>query len=215
MNRLLIIGAGGHGKVVADIAAHCGYKDIAFLDDDTSLKSCWNYPVVGVSSDGEKYIDADFFVAIGNPETREMVQGKLTGLNIISLVHPDAVIAPDVVIGRGTAVMAGAVVNPGSSIGEGCIINTGATVDHDNKIENFVHVSVGCHLAGAVTVGKATWIGAGAVVSNNVNICGGCTIGAGAVVVKDIRERGTYVGVPAKMTGDKKMKYSENLCGGG
>lgn len=210
MNRLLIIGASGHGKVVADIAVHCGYKDIAFLDDDESLKSCLNYPVIGISMDIEKYIDADFFVAIGNPKTREKVQRKLAGMNIVSLVHPDAVIAPDVAIGKGTAVMAGAVINPGSVIGEGCIINTGATVDHDNRIEDFVHVSVGCHLAGTVTVGKSTWIGVGAVVSNNVNICGGCTIGAGAVVIKDISEPGTYVGVPAKRIEDKEMKHTEN-----
>ncbi|MCC8150395.1 MAG: acetyltransferase [Lachnospiraceae bacterium] len=210
MNRLLIIGASGHGKVVADIAAHCGYKDIAFLDDDTLIKSCMKYPVVGVLSDAEKYIDADFFVAIGNPNVREKVQEKLAGMNIVSLVHPDAVIAPDVIIGKGTAVMAGVVINPETSIGDGCIINAGATVDHDNKIENFVHVSVGSHLAGTVTVGRSTWIGAGTVVSNNVNICGGCMVGAGAVVVKDISEPGTYVGVPAKLIGDKEMKYAEN-----
>ncbi len=185
-----------------------------FLDDDISRKSCLNYPVIGVSTDAEKYINADFFVAIGNPKVREKVQEKLAGMNIVSLVHPDAVIAPDVAIGRGVAVMAGVVINPGTSIGEGCIINTGATVDHDNRIEDFVHVSVGCHLAGTVTVGKSTWIGAGTVVSNNVNICGGCMIGVGAVVVKDISEPGTYVGVPAKRIEDKKMEYSEKSGGG-
>jgi len=215
MNKLLIIGASGHGKVVADIAAHCGYKDIAFLDDDTSLKYCLDYPVIGVSADAEKYIDADFFVAIGNPKIREKMQKKLAEMNIVSLIHPDAVIAPNVVIGKGTAVMAGTVINTGSDIGEGCIINTGATVDHDNRIEDYVHVSVGSHLAGTVTVGKSTWVGVGVVVSNNVNICGGCTIGAGAVVVKVISEPGTYVGVPAKRIEDKKMKYTENPAWGG
>ena len=201
MNRLIIIGASGHGKVVADIAAHCGYMNIAFLDDDTTLKSCFSFPVIGISRDMEKFADADFIVAIGNPYIRENVQNKLLKkrLNVISLVHPDAVISPDVTIGRGTVVMAGTVINPGSVIGDGCIINTGATVDHDNRIDNYVHVSVGSHLAGTVAIGRYTWIGVGAVISNNVNICSDCTIGAGAVVVNDINEAGTYVGVPAKL----------------
>ena len=81
----------------------------------------------------------------------------------------------------------------------GCIINTASSVDHDCVLSDFVHVAVGAHLCGTVTIGNATWIGAGATVSNNVNICGECTIGAGAVVVKDIIEPGTYIGVPAKL----------------
>ena len=83
-------------------------------------------------------------------------------------------------------------------IGEGCIINTACSIDHDCKLGNFVHVAVGAHLAGSVTVGERTWVGAGATISNNISICGECMIGAGAVVVKDIAENGTYVGVPAK-----------------
>lgn len=198
--QLFIIGASGHGKVVADIASHCGYNEISFLDDDDTLDSCMGYPVVGKSSDAEKYKYCDFFVAIGNPETREKVLEKLQRARfyITSLIHPDAVIADSAHIGIGSVVMAGAVINPDAVVGKGCIINTGATVDHDNVIEDYVHVSVGAHLAGTVHVGKGTWIGAGAVVSNNVNICGGCMIGAGAVVVNDITIPGTYVGIPAR-----------------
>lgn len=88
--------------------------------------------------------------------------------------------------------------NPGAVIGKGCIINTCASVDHDCRVEDFVHVSVGAHVAGTVRIGERTWVGAGATVSNNVRICDDCMIGAGAVVVKDIMERGTYVGVPAE-----------------
>lgn len=218
MNRLIIIGASGHGKVVADIATHCGYIDIAFLDDDDTLKSCLGFPVVGKTFNAEKYKDYDFFVAIGNPDTREKVLEKLKGtqLNIVTLIHPDAVIADSVSVGIGTVVMAGAVVNPDSTIGSGCIINTGATVDHDNEIEDYVHVSVGAHLAGTVYIGKGTWIGAGAVVNNNVNICGNCMIGAGAVVVKDIDKPGTYVGVPArKVEKMDKQIVSPHKSGGG
>lgn len=217
MNRLIIIGASGHGKVVADIASHCGYEDISFLDDDDTLKSCIGFPVVGTSADMEKYKDCDFFVAIGNPDTREKVLEKLQRmqLNIITLIHSDAVIADSVSIGSATAVMAGVVINPDSRIGSGCIINTGATVDHDNVIEDFVHVSVGAHLAGTVHVGKGTWIGAGAVVNNNVDICGNCMIGAGAVVVRDIEEAGTYVGVPARKVEKMDRQISSPHKSGG
>lgn len=209
MNSLIIIGASGHGKVIVDIAVQCGYTNISFLDDNTTVTTCMGYPVIGVLGDAEKYFDSDFIVAIGNSQIRETVQSKLEimGFHLVSLIHPNAVIARDVKIGAGTVIMAGSVVNPGSVIGNGCIINTGATVDHDNRIDDYVHVSVGCHLAGTVTVGKSTWIGAGAIVINNVSICGRCMIGAGAVVVKDISEPGTYVGVPAEMIGDKNADY--------
>ena len=74
--------------------------------------------------------------------------------------------------------MAGTVINPGTKVGKGCIINTGATVDHDNEIGDFAHVSVGSHLAGTVRVGERSWVGAGAVVSNNITICADCVIGS-------------------------------------
>ena len=94
--------------------------------------------------------------------------------------------------------MAGAVINPGVRIGKGCIINTCSSMDHDCVVGDYVHIAVGSHLCGTVSVGDGTWIGAGATVSNNVSICSDCMIGAGAVVIKDIKESGTYVGVPAK-----------------
>lgn len=199
MKELIIIGASGHGKVIADIASKCGYTEIAFLDDNEDVKTCMGYPVKGASSRASNYATADFIVAIGNPVTREKIQKNLTsaGLHLATLVHPKAVVASNVVIGDGTVVMAGAVINPDSKIGNGCIINTGASVDHDNIIEDYVHISVGSHLAGTVTIGKGTWIGAGAVVSNNISICEGCMIGVGAVVVKDIISQGTYIGIPA------------------
>lgn len=219
MNRLVIIGASGHGKVVADIASHCGYDMISFLDDDDTLKSCMGYPVIGKSSTAERYKGCDFFVAIGNPNIRKKILKKLqrTRLDIATLIHPDAVIADSVSIGIGTVVMAGVVINPDSRIGNGCIINTGSSVDHDNVIEDYVHVSVGSHLAGTVRIGIGTWIGAGAVVSNNVNICGGCMIGAGAVVVKDIDEPGTYIGVPARKVNEMKntVMSTQSVGGGG
>lgn len=197
--RLIIVGASGHGKVVADIAKKNGYEDIAFLDDNTELKSCGAYPVIGTSRDLESYLDVDFIVAIGNAKIRQSLQEQIEDTaHITTLIHPDAVIADDVSINQGTVVMAGAVINPGVTIGKGCIINTCSSVDHDCQIGDFVHISVGSHIAGTVEIGKRTWIGVGAAVTNNVNICGDCMIGAGAVVIKDIGEAGTYVGIPAE-----------------
>ncbi len=201
MKKLIIIGASGHGKVIADIAVHCGYSDIAFLDDNEYAEECMGYPVVGATKTAGAYPDAEFIVAIGNPDIRKKIQEQLqnTGLRVISLIHPKAVVADHVEIGKGTVIMAGAIINSDSRIGDSCIINTGATVDHDNIIDDYVHVSVGSHLAGTVKIGKGTWIGAGAVVSNNISICDNCMIGAGAVVIKNIEQSGTYVGIPAKL----------------
>lgn len=191
--KLTIIGASGHGKVVADIARLNGYDAIEFLDDDPSISTCGEYPVVGRT---DKTIDGDVFVAIGNADIRERLSRDR---NLITLIHPKAVIADGVEIGEGTVVMAGVVINAGARIGKGCIINTASSIDHDCSIGDFCHISVGAHLCGTVVVGNKTWIGAGATVINNVNICGRCMIGAGAVVIKDIKIQGTYVGAPVKM----------------
>jgi sugar O-acyltransferase (sialic acid O-acetyltransferase NeuD family) len=201
-NKLIIIGASGHGKVVADIAIKMNkWQSIAFLDDDQAIKASMGLEVIGKTADAFTYKDeADFFVAIGSNATREKIQEKLIeeGLNVVSLIHPSAVIGTDVEISMGTAVMAGVVINSSSRIGKGCIINTSASLDHDNAIEDYVHISPGVRTAGSVRISKGTWVGIGSVVSNNVNICSGCKVGAGAVVVKDITDPGTYVGVPVK-----------------
>ena len=200
--KLIIIGASGHGKVVADIAEKLHkYEEIAFLDDNIGLKECMGYPVVGKSDEIENYQnEADFFVAIGNAEIRKKVMEHLKERNVSipTLIHPAAVVGSHVTIGEGTVAMAGAVINPDTVIGTGCIINTCASVDHDCRVGDYVHVAVGAHLCGTVEVGKSTWVGAGVAIKNNVRICNNCMIGVGAVVVKDIEEVGTYVGVPAR-----------------
>lgn len=212
MKQLVIIGASGHGKVVADIARKTGYNAISFLDDNEAIMECGGYAVVGKSS---QYVDVDcdVIVAIGNPIVRERIQKDVesAGKNIPALVHPNASIAENVEIGRGTVVVAGAVINPGARIGRGCIINTGASVDHDCEVADFVHVSVGAHVAGTVEIGERTWIGAGSTVSNNIRICADCMIGAGSVVIKNIEKPGTYIGVPAK----EKIVSKHMLIGGG
>jgi len=202
MNKLIIVGASGHGKVVADIALLNGYDEIYFVDDNSNIKSLGNYEVIG--SFGSIFDLAaneyDVFVGIGNASVRQRMQNQLEqrGYSVVTLIHPSAVVARDVQIGVGTVIMAGAVVNAGTVIGKGCIINTASSVDHDNKICDYVHVSVAAHTAGTVLVEDNTWIGIGAVISNNISISSDVMIGAGAVVVEDICESGTYVGVPAK-----------------
>lgn len=196
MKKLVIIGAGGNGKVIADVAEKNGYKDIVFLDDNDDVNECGGYPVVGKICEVDS-IDAEFVIGIGNAGVRKRIQESIEENKIVTLIHPNAVVADDVAIGSGTVIMAGAVINSGTHIGKGCIINTCSSVDHDCKVGDYVHISVGSHLCGTVVVQDETWIGAGAVVSNNVSVCGGCMVGAGAVVIKDIEESGTYVGVPA------------------
>lgn len=201
MKNLVIVGAGGHGRVVADIALKLGvYERILFLDDG-EVKESMGLPVVGKTSDVEKYIQtADIFVAIGNGKLRGKFIERLLamGASVPTLIHPSAIIGTCVDIGAGAAVMAGAVINPCAKIGKGCIVNTCSSIDHDCMIGDYCHIAIGVHLAGGVSAGTGTWIGAGATVSNNVSICADCMIGAGAVVVKDITESGTYIGVPAK-----------------
>lgn len=202
MNRLVIIGASGHGKVCADIAEKRGYEKILFLDDNKDLSFCAGYRVAGSTESFRDYINnaTSFFVAIGNPGIRQRITEEIEKEKgqIATLIHPDAVTGNTVKIGSGSAVMAGAVINPETVIGKSVIINTAASVDHDCYIGDFAHVSVGAHIAGTVKIGPRTWIGAGAVVINNLEICCDCTIGAGAVVVRDIDRAGTYIGVPAK-----------------
>lgn len=197
MNRLIIIGASGHGKVVADIAVLNGYKDIIFLDDNTDVQVCMGFPVVGKSTEAP---EGDIFVAIGNSKIRKKLMEFYSDRKQPVLIHPAATIASDVEIGNGSVVMGGTVINPGAKIGNGVIVNTSSSIDHDCVIGDYVHVAVGAHLCGTVNVGTETWVGAGAIISNNVNICGGCMIGAGAVVIKDIEKEGTYIGVPAKIS---------------
>jgi sugar O-acyltransferase (sialic acid O-acetyltransferase NeuD family) len=201
-NNLLIIGANGHGKVIADIALKMNkWKNIAFLDDDEKIKSSMGLDVIGKSYEAINYKEKyEIFVAIGNNATRESIitKLKLEDASIPTLVHPNAVIGKNVNLGYGTAVMAGVVINSCTKIGKGSIINTSATIDHDNLIEDFVHISPGAHLAGNVKIGHSTWVGIGGVVCNNIDITSNCMVGAGAVVTRNIVEIGTYVGVPAK-----------------
>lgn len=188
--KVIVIGASGHGKVIADIIRASCDEFIGFLDDDASKNT------LGVVSDWEKYSDYYFVIGIGNTEIREKISSL--PLKWYIAIHPSAVISPSVVIGEGSVVMPNAIINADAVIGKHCIINTVSVVEHNNRIGDYSHVSVGAKLGGTVLVGSKCWIGIGATVKNNVTICDNAIIGAGAVVVKNIEEEGTYVGVPAR-----------------
>lgn len=196
--KVVIIGAGGHGRVVADIVEAAGDTVLGFLDDSTTGNDKVN--IIGKSADAKKYCDEEtyLFVAIGNCKVRETIMNSLPNAKWYTAIHPSAVISPSAVIGEGTCVMPNAVVNNSAVVGKGVIINTCASVDHDDIIGDFVHIACGVHIAGTVSVGKGCWIGIGSTISNNITICDDLMIGAGTVIVKDIIEKGTYVGVPAR-----------------
>lgn len=197
---VVIIGASGHGKVIADIIVNSDDKVLGFLDDadDVQGKKIIGFPVLGKIADYDNYKDCEFVIAIGNPYVREKISNELP-VKWYTAIHPTAVISSlDVEIGEGTVIMANAVVNPSARIGKHCIINTGAIVEHDNILEDYVHLSPNVTLAGIVKVGKSTHIGAGSCTKQVLNIASDCIIGAGSVIVKDITESGTYVGVPAR-----------------
>lgn len=198
MNRLVIIGAGGHGKVIADIALKNGYTKICFVDDNV-IGDVIGLPVIGKISDVESLNDGktDFVIGIGNNAVRKTI-AEMYNVNWVSIVHPSAQIAWNTEIGKGTVVMANAVVNVCATIGKHCIVNSGAVVEHDNVIEDYVHISPNAALGGTVCVGSLTHVGIGATIKNNTGVCSDCTIGAGAVVVKNIKEPGIYVGVPIR-----------------
>lgn len=200
---LLIIGAGGHGKVVADTARQQGEWDrFAFLDDDTTRSgSIVGVPVLGDlrTAAGLRREFPDVVVAIGSADLRLRLIGELAeqGFNLPVVQHPSATISSFASLGRGCVVFAQAAINADVTLGEGCIVNTGSTIDHDCTLADGVHLAPGAHLAGTVRVGRATWIGIGACTRENITIGDYVTIGAGAAVVADIDSGLTVMGVPA------------------
>lgn len=199
---IIIIGAGGHAKVIADIIYKYGDNLIGFLDDNLSLQGKKIYldkKVIGTTKDIDKYKEHYFVIGIGNNSIRKKINNE-NNLKLYTAIHPSAIIAQDVKIGTGSVIMAGVVINPGTVIGKNCIINTCSSLDHDNLLEDYVHISPGAHLAGTVSVKEGTWICTGATIINNITIAQNNIIGAGSVVIKDINEENsTYVGVPVKM----------------
>lgn len=193
LDELVIIGASGHARVIADIAVENNYRIIGYLDDDLSKPN-----VIGKVDDCVKYSDKKFIIAIGNNYIRQKIALKYPSLNYVNLIHPRAVVSSSVKMGVGNVIMPNAVVNAQAVLGSHCIINTSCVVEHENILQDFVHISPGATLCGNVRVGTLTHIGAGVTIKNNLNICDECIVGVGAAVVKNITEKGVYIGVPVK-----------------
>jgi sugar O-acyltransferase (sialic acid O-acetyltransferase NeuD family) len=203
MKRLAILGASGHGKVVADTAETVGWSEIFFFDD--AWPSCVAngiWPVIGTGKqllERAKEFDG-VVVAIGNNAIRLQKALALIqqGAKMATLIHPSAYVSRHAAVGAGSVIFAGAVVNAGASIGAGCILNTGSSVDHDCSLDDSVHISPGARLAGGVRVGQCSWVGIGACVKQMVEIGADVMVGAGAAVVTNVVDGATVVGVPAR-----------------
>lgn len=197
--KAYLYGASGHAKVVKDIARLTGVSVSCMIDDNEDVQSLDGVPVVH-SAEGL----SPMIVTIGDCQIRRRVVEKLGSREYLTLVHPRAILAESVSLGRGTVVMAGAIINPCASVGNHCIINTGSSVDHDCVINDFVHIAPHCTLCGNVEVGEGTWVGAGTTVIQGVHIGRNCFIGAGSVVLNDVPDNAVVAGVPAKV-----LRYKE------
>jgi len=204
---IVIYGAGGHAKVIADILRLTEqYEIIGFLDDNNPQKygnDFYGSYIIG----GKEKLNlikkngtVNIIIGFGNNYIRLRLGGMLKkiGFNLVSAIHPTSILARDISIGPGTVVAAGVIINPESHIGENVIINTNVTIDHECNIQDGVHISPGVIIAGNVNVGKGSWIGVGAIISDHIIIGSGSIIGAGAVVVNNIPNDVVAYGFPAK-----------------
>jgi sugar O-acyltransferase (sialic acid O-acetyltransferase NeuD family) len=212
--RILILGAGGQGQVIADSVAMQAAQGVdvtvlGFLDDNPALtgKVIDGVEVLGPTSELTHIGHDAIVVGIGDNRTRAKLYCKLraSGEHIQTVIHPRATVARYVKIGRGTVVMAGAVINTGSEIGGDAIINTGSTVDHHARVSDHVHIAPGVHLGGGVTVGEGAFLGIGACVISNLRIGEWAVVGSGTVVIREVSPNAKVVGVPAKAIGSHRL----------
>lgn len=204
----LVWGAGGHGRVVADLVRACGGQIRGFIESDQEKvgREVAGVPVV---MDERSFLEAcsssdrpggaeAVALGIGNNALRASRMSALSADMLPHLVHSSAVVSPSATVACGSVVMPAAVVNAGAEIGRAVIVNTGAIVEHDCVLEEAVHISPGAVLAGGVRVGRRTWIGAGATVIQGVTLGQDVVVGAGAAVIRDVPDGATVVGVPAR-----------------
>jgi len=203
VKRLAILGASGHGKVLADLAEVVGWAEVVFFDDAwPKVAQNGRWPVIGNSQSLLDQLNcyAGVVVAIGNNQTRAEKLHWLVekGAPLVSLIHPSAVISRYASLGVGCVIMAGVVVNADTKIADGVILNTGCSVDHDCEIDACSHISPGARLAGGVRLGAQSWIGIGACVKQLIRIGQQVVVGAGAAVTDDLPDGITAAGVPAR-----------------
>ncbi|MBS4220182.1 acetyltransferase [Bacillus sp. FJAT-49711] len=215
--NIVLIGDGGHGKVVQDLVLlHKNIKLVAFLDDKHTEVCKKGNLIVGPISFADTIMsmfqDVKFVISIGDNQVRKKIINKLNLPHIYyaTLIHPTATISPSAAIGYGSVIMAHAVIDADSHIGDHVIINTSSVVEHDNIVGDFVHLSPSATLTGAVKIQEGVHIGAGATVIPNIEIGQWSVIGAGSAVINPIPPNTTAVGVPAKVK--EKHKMEEVIC---
>jgi sugar O-acyltransferase (sialic acid O-acetyltransferase NeuD family) len=198
--ELAIVGASGHGKVIADIAELLGFT-VNFYDDAYPSKTqIEHWPIHGTCANLVALNNPiSVVVAIGNNKIRHQKVTLLqqNNFDLITLIHPTAIISQYAVIAEGAVVFAGAIINAFAKVGVGCIINTAAVIEHDCIIDDFAHICPNVALAGGVTVGNKSWVGIGSQVKQLITIGDNCLIGAGSTVVKNIPDNVTAYGSPA------------------
>lgn len=205
--RILIIGAGGQGRVVADAlrasTARDGLHLVGFLDDDTSLhgRVQRDIPIIGGIELLSTTAHDAVVVAIGDNAARRRValSPEVRGRRLITVCHPTSVVAPDVAVDVGAMISASATVVTGSRIGRGCIVNTGCVIDHDCTIGDWAHVAPRAVLGGHVSIGAGALVGIGSTVMPGRHVGEGAIVGAGAVVTADVPPAAVVVGVPARI----------------
>ncbi len=194
--QVIILGAGGHAKVVADALSRTDYKVIGLISPDKEKGSlCFGVEVLGDDNVLDFYSNKEVLLANGigslsgtSPRWNMALKMRDKGFVFVSVIHPSAVIAHDVVLAEGVQIMAGAIVQPGVYIGQDTIINTASSVDHDCYIGANCHLSPGVILSGSVRIQGGTHVGTGCIVINNISIGSNCLIAAGAVVFKDVSD---------------------------
>lgn len=202
IRRLGIIGAGGHGKVAAEVAERAGWREVVFFDPRAGSGELRHahWPLLDVPDQARAHECDGYFVAIGQSLARQQWSEWLQthGLPQVSLVDPSAVVSQYAELEAGVLVVAGAVINVDCRIAHGVIVNTRASVDHDCVIGAYSHICPAAALAGTVHVGAHSWIGIGSQVKQGIEIGDGVTVGAGATVVSNVADGLTVVGTPAR-----------------
>lgn len=205
--RVLIVGAGGHGQVVADILLSISrqggrLEPVGYVDDDVRLLGVarLGLPVLGVVAKAIEIDHAAAIVAIGGNDVRRRIYRNLAAREerFATAIHPSAILGRSVEIGSGTVICAGVVVNPGSFVGSNAILNTGCVVEHHCTIADHTHIAPGVCMGGEVSIGAGSLVGIGAVILPGVRIGEACVVGAGAVVTRDLADGVTAVGAPAR-----------------